>query len=119
MRYIKHFEKLPKDNYVYDPPPGYPEDGDYVLMDGSDFITVLKDFIDNNIGQISRYEDAKYNDYKYILVKYKNIPIELINYFTGTYGDSGFKYSDINNILFISKSKEELELKLAANKYNL
>ena len=106
MKYIKQFENISKD----------PKVGDYVICEEGN--PELKEFIENNIGQICRIYTEKYNPiYPKYYIKYDNIPDDL----KGFSILNGIKVRIIfsHNILFYSNSIEELELKISANKYNL
>ena len=96
--------------------------GDYVLMRSNASAKELLEFINNNIGQvikINNFEDLR------IRVRYNNIPDNVIPWFG--FAERQFPPSirtaarifDINQIVEFAKTKEELELKLAAKKYNL
>jgi len=113
MKYLKHFE------YNEDPP--YINDGDYVLFYYSEtenyayhigLDTKLKEFINNNIGYV--ITSSSINN-EWINVQYDNIPKDIVYKFN--------KGNEVlltkHNILEVAKTKEELEMTLSANKYNL
>jgi len=87
------------------------EVGDYVLMRSS--VHSIVEFINNTIGKIIGFDYDKYNNIK---VTYDNIPEDLRTYWFNNTNDRDF---NINQVVEFSKNKEELELKLAAKKYNL
>jgi len=111
MKYIKEYETI--ENQL--------NDGDYVICYydklaryayHAELTDELKEFINNNVGRINIVSRVQYT---WIDVSYENIPYNLMN-----------KFSDINSILLTkdavvdtSPDKEELEVKLSANKYNL
>lgn len=102
MKHLKKFEKLHN-----------LEAGDYVICyEESRLGTDIGNFINNNIGKYLYYE--KDNTYHYG-VKYENIPIELRSGFTV----NNIRWFDEREILYYSKDKKELELKLQSLKYNL
>jgi hypothetical protein len=114
MKYIKKYEKI--NNKL--------EIGDYVVLNdttytyNSDF-SVFSNFLNNNVGRIS---DIKLrvtgNVYD---IDYFNVPTDLRSYFsmnknTGTlYGMS----TPEDEIIFSSKNKNDAELFIQTNKYNL
>ena len=111
MKYIKKFENVKIE----------PKIGDYVIIEpsslfvhGSTFSDLTtKEFISNNIGQITHIQNPE-QCRPIISVRYFNIPSHLIKFFH-TYCRDYRK----DEIVEISKNKEELELKLQAKKYNL
>lgn len=97
MKYIKNFERMKI----------VPQIDDYVIM-----ITrneILDDFISSNVGQITSFDGQST-----IRVKYEDIPIDLSSSFT----DNTRKFL-IELIKDISKNKEDLEMKISSQKYNL
>lgn len=85
-----------------------PKIGDYVITK-SQQSGAIAIFTNNNIGQLkSIYK----NDYR---IKYNNIPSELKGNFDGEYR-RGF---DLRQIIHWSKNKEDLEIILQSEKYNL
>lgn len=96
MRYIKKFEMIDGKRDV-------PELGDYVICAGDyslpgDFVEFLK----NEIGKIKFIDQFYSYDIEYIWNGYVN------------------HYScNLRDILYCSKDKEELELILSTNKFNL
>jgi len=106
MRYIKEFEK--KTNVEI-------SRGDYVLMNytpSHKTLIDLSNFINNTIGIVSKISDD------FIYVKYDAVPITLQRFFDKT-NEINCRMMYIEDIVDFAKSKEELELKLQANKYNL
>lgn len=104
MKHIKTFEEKTKLKI-----------GDYVICH-----TIAKyvhnsdetlDFIHNNVGKYVKY--ARSYDLKYC-IKYENVPkLSEINLYDDLF------WFDKYEIVDYSDNKEELEMKLAANKYNL
>ena len=102
-----------------------PEIGDYVLCDYKNSNNILKDFLKNNIGKIEK----KINSYQlgiktgeiYSKIKYDYVPLEIQNFFTNNFISPDDYYYTINikNITDVAKTKEELELKIKAKKYNI
>jgi len=102
MKYLKKFEK------------NSPELLDYVIINTSTKNNILKDFINNHIGRVI------YVGVINMRVAYDNIPNNLINYFyVDTEESFRFSIEMISDVVEFSYNREELELKLSANKYNL
>ena len=107
MKYIKLYEEIDT-----------PKEGDYVLMK-SKSSQVVANIINNTIGKIIKIEDRQYSDHLgvnqiSIRVKYdlpqsilKKLEIDNIRDFTQ------------KQIVEFGSTIEELELKLAAKKYNI
>lgn len=81
-------------------------------------------FFNNNIGRIEKIDPHLFPNN--MRVVYKNIPkeFEYVFYCNHEYNKNnnikeGITWISITNIKYISKSKKELELKIAAEKYNL
>ncbi len=130
MKYINTFEKwtLPFFN------KHKPKVGDYVICKVSFRAEDLRKFIDNNIGIITkkRKPNLKWGEAEfttYYSVKYDNIPEEFKRFFKSDDGSyhisndeetfSGTNEVEENEIIHFSKNKEDLELILDTNKYNL
>ena len=98
MKYINRFD-MNEDK---------PSNGDYVICGGKSF-GILDDkefvqFVISNIGKITNYSN-------FYTIKYD---------LTGTnIYKSGNYFCALNDILYWSKNKEELELKLKTNKFNI
>jgi len=108
MKYIKKFGKITDINITI---------GDYVIC--TDNISVPRnDFIKDKIGRYVAYNKNGVSGYKY-MIEYDltNITSYLSGYIWKEYNNAMvFKISDI---LYCSNNKEELEMILATNKYNL
>jgi hypothetical protein len=131
MRYLRTYEE--KNNK--------PKVGDYVICDEGIHIDIHLDnlydeFIKNNIGKcvnivlndIDLGGNSDDNDEYLYIINYDNIPKEIERYFcfdkhTG-YADedckfTGFRSMLSNEIIYFSNNKDEMEVKISANKYNL
>ena len=90
---------------------GEPKVGDYVICEESVSGEVVKEFISNNIGIFSKSihdETFKYS------IEYENIPDNIYGAFTNK-----CRRMSRQEIKYWSKDKEELEILLVTNKYNL
>ena len=77
----------------------------------------LRDFIDNNIGQICEIFGPNSDTF---YIKYKNIPNEIKNHFFGDIFTINRNYIGKSiNIIDIAKNKSELEYIFTSKKYNL
>lgn len=107
MKYLKSYENF-KDK---------PKVGDYVLMRTDSRNIEYRNFLKNNIGQITNMSDYL------VTVKYENVPTNLIKLkiFNWNKSDGGFYYHtfNINKMLVFSDTPDDLELKIDTNKYNL
>lgn len=110
MKYIKKFELKKSDK-------NRPHVGDYVLVyeklsNGDEFDNIYNDFIQNNIGKINYIDTSKEFPF---YIEYENIPEEIDEYFN--------EYNEIRvtlkNLIYYSNNKEDVELQIKANKYNL
>ena len=112
MKYIKKFENHIDDIQI----------GDYVIChedSDSNRSNELVDFVNNNIGRIVSHGYYSADDYN---ITFDNIPkkFKKNDYFSIKDGDKEYsRYMQKNEIIDWSKNKEELELKLAVNKYNI
>jgi predicted nucleotide-binding protein (sugar kinase/HSP70/actin superfamily) len=95
-----------------------PQIGDYVLCDEVDSEIIRVDFIRNNIGKIVYDNFSKV--YKY-LVQYENVPELLDSWFSdgNNINLKNCRRMSISEIKNYSKNKEDLEVLIQANKYNL
>jgi len=120
MKYLKKFEDLQE----------VPKVGDYVLIITDSSNEHFKEFINNTIGVlehiIKHKPDIWGNESEdSVSIKYENVPpmikdmFYLSPFITKDYGRQGFREFDIKKIVAFAKTKEELEIKLSANKYNL
>jgi hypothetical protein len=103
-----------------------PRRKDYVIVDLSfpdtrSFPDKVKDFLENNIGQIVDIAARSYLKYK---IKYENVPESLLGGFIfkrdvdkGT--NNAICVLDEDSFLSYSKNKEDIELILNSKKYNL
>ena len=101
MKYIKYYEEVYNDEnepHVYD----------YVIMISS--VDTVKNFIENNIGQIIEIDRENYD----VTVKYFNIPSHLKEYFV-----NNSRIFGLRKIKHWSKNKEDLIPFIQSNKYNL
>jgi hypothetical protein len=105
MKYIKQYEENTE-----------PQIGDYAIVKDS-VVTIndaFADFLSENIGEIV---DNKYS-YRYpFLVQFENIPDNLKIEFSVLNGYE--REFNRNEIIAFSPNKEDLELIISANKYNL
>jgi hypothetical protein len=106
MKYIKKFEYRTKQ----------PKVGDYVLV--TDIYVTIRNFIENNIGQI--IEIDKTIELSYCVI-FENIPKEYDLYFgVGCKDDvDNCRWFARREILNFSSNKEDIEYLLVAKKYNL
>jgi len=93
-----------------------PEVGDYVIVCEED--SVIDNFTLNNIGRIIPIPESWKKEKKYLFVQYEYIPPELAEWFQ-SYGAPRTRIFSRNEILFCGENKEQLELEVFANKYNL
>ena len=97
-----------------------PEIGDYIICDIG-IKTILYDFINNHISKLTN--TYLYGELQQIYVlEFDDIPSNILKYFTENVKNGKIFYNyDIGRggIKSWSKNKEELELKLAANKFNI
>jgi len=121
MKYLKRFEmnenKIDVDDYVI-----LNDDIDYQSLDGNN----LRDYLNSHIGKIYRIRTRSRND-KIIPIydiEYKNAPDDIRKFLSFTINDD-FSESylersrDAYEIKYWSKNKEELELILKSNKFNI
>jgi hypothetical protein len=88
-----------------------PKVGDYVLCE-DDTIKSVSFFVSRNIGQIIMNNGIG-DEYPY-LVRYSNIPLDIIDYFD--YSSRDFSKEEI---LHFSKDIEELKAIISSRKFNL
>ena len=112
MRHLKQYENLFNE----------PKKGDYVIYkdEGTsseplDF--VFDDFVASNIGIISKIVtkqiDNEYDEKRYG-IKYNNIPKEIFDYF-----NNNIRTVYRSEIIYFSPNKEDVEMQIKANKYNI
>jgi len=122
MKYLKKFESINNE----------PKLGDYIMLKLEDVRLYVShpstktlryvDFINNNIGIVNNIEYDTNNNLVTIRVVYENVPSELKQYFlTGmkTKNNSYSRDYSPKNIVDFASTKEELEMRLSANKYNI
>ena len=122
MKYLKKFENL----------EDTPDVGDYVLMKPSPNvnqrvknISEFDNFLNTNIGQLIDIEVGNQiyppkptnKTHRRITVKYDSIPKSISDFFN--YTDGYYKIFGLGQIAEFAKTKEELEQKIQAKKYNL
>ena len=109
MKYIKKYDDV---NY------SKPEVGDYILIKSGSKFEDVENFIDYNIGKI-----VKLNEFL-VHVVYKDVPSIIRSYFLDNIYDFSDEYEYLYDfylwkIVAFSKNKEDLELILNSNKYNM
>lgn len=107
MKHLKHYEKYHYENINA-------QIGDYVIIDPYTHPKEVENWILNNIGQIIDIEN--YDTY---IVKYENIPTGWEDHFSYNDEQKNIRKTQKSGIKHISKNKEELELIISQNKYNL
>ena len=113
MRYIKKFENIINPKF---------RSGDYIISHiNIDWNATKKEielinYLNNNIGQIPFDNNL---DKNYYLVYYDVKPNKDILFYFKLENDKYMIPIEYRTIIAVSKNKEDLELKLAANKYNL
>jgi len=117
MKYIKTYENIQAPRTYEELNIGKPEIGDYVIIKPYTNPRELSDWIMNTMGKIIDIDDDLY------VIKYDNIPKGWEGHFTYS-GDDGYYVEGIRKaykfaILHWSKDKNEIEVIINANKYNL
>jgi hypothetical protein len=94
--------------------------GDYVLINSNDSNIYLKKFINNNIGKVFHIMKFTENVIRLKIV-YENIPSKLDSMFQSSIikNDGKYRQYNIDDVVLHAKTKEELELKMKAKKYNI
>ena len=111
MKYIKTFESVDE-----------PQVGDYVICDEEQLSDKdVTDFVNSHIGIIFKtLNNGRFpNEY---VVKFKDVPESLVMKYSFDYGDTymlNARKIYRHEIKCWARTKEELEHKIAANKYNL
>ena len=117
MKYIKTYEDLANN----------PEIGDYVICDEKGNDEEISDFEKNNIGRVVDYRTV-YNTnptfdsistFFNIFVQYKNVPNEIYDDFDYHKRIANCRIFSKKEIKYCSKNKEDLEIILQANKFNI
>ena len=107
MKYIKKYEEK----------SDKPKIGDYVKVNHNKFCVISKEIFKNNIGIlveiIQREVDLQLGGYPYIVEFDDNVPV------TGTSMDDNKISLSLAEIEAFASTKEELDIKLNAKKYNL
>lgn len=109
MKHLKSYEMLKDENTP-------PVIGDYVIVKSVNYSIV--NFTDINIGQIINIKKDEHNR-TLIGTKYENIPPDIIEFFYEEDGFGCIRYFGINQIIYLSSNREDLELILKSSKYNL
>ena len=107
MKYIKTFENI----------ENLPEIDDWVIMKTLSSHNIVKNFINNTIGEVVNLDKTNIQNID-ITVMYYDIPEDfkkLMNVDSDVY----VREFRSNQIVEFAKTKEELELKLQSNKYNI
>jgi len=92
-----------------------PKMGDYVIINDSLYIKELKSFFSSNIGRIvNKYTN---NNEELYVVKFDNIPTDIKEHYFGRFSNT--KDFSISKFKCWTKEKEELEVIVNSNKYNL
>lgn len=107
MKYLKTFE-INNNNKI--------SIGDFVLMNykpSHKLLINLSEFINNTIGVVINVSDDR------IYVKYYNIPIKLKHFFKKINNIEDVMSMYYSDIIDFANTKEELEFKISAKKYNL
>jgi hypothetical protein len=111
MKYLKHFEKYKR-----------PQVGEYVICkDTTSNLNAayepINDYLENHIGKIIQIKNGAPRPF---LVQYD------FNYLSDVHWDVKYYFGNNNvvkfsshDILFHSKNKEDLEMRLTVNKYNI
>ena len=107
MKHLKQYENINHNPYQDETP----KVGDYVIMNSSAYHPI-KNFIENNIGQITEIAKDPYSSG--ILIHYSNIPENIQKYFL-----NNTRPTSKTLIKHWSSNKEDLEIFIAQNKYNL
>ena len=116
MKYIKLFEELDEPIEV----------GDYIIRE-EDRFNELKPFFKENIGVVVDIPAKLKKDDKNVLdqvslsqyvIQYYNVPKELYPFFNLKNGNF-YRYCSLNEIIYHSKDKEEVEARIASQKYNI
>ena len=120
MKYIKKFENINE----------LPNIGDYILIHSTAADVNVRNFVNNTIGVVVGINYSKpgkwgHTSEEQIVVKYENAPAEIQSYFrkpskiTSNYKNEFLRNYYPEQIVEYGKTKEEVELKIASNKYGL
>lgn len=124
MKHLKAYENLINE----------PQIGDYVICQDSVLARNFSNnkstiiFLSNNIGRIITDDSIDYDvskRYSYV-IKYENIPKDIEDYFNlrkkeseKNFEMSGLRAFSLEEIIYHSKNKEDLEIYIDTEKYNL
>ena len=114
MKHIKKFDSK-KDSSKKEEP----QIGDYVICEEPLTIHIFEElnrFISSNIGQIVQIDDELPDRY---FIQYLNIPENLKLFFKYLKKITNCRAMRRKNIIYWSRNKEDLEVILSSNKYNL
>jgi len=111
MKHVKEFETLKLTPNLGDYVICHENESDYDSATESSEDDNCNTFINNNVGKIVSVNYTKHFEYD---VEYENIPANLQEYFR-----IDIREMSLKEILYCSNSKEELEMILNINKYNL
>lgn len=115
MKYLKQYEELNQKD---------PEIGDYVICSerymNNNFTeeeNINYEFLENNVGRYVKFQTGNY------LIQYENIPPRIKDYYNHdddmTNTIPNVRRMHRNEIVVFSPNKEELEILMAQNKFNL
>lgn len=110
MKYLKMFEK------VYQKQPS-PKVGDYVIIDYNEY-QITNNIINSKIGHITKKFDEKYDIY----IELNDNELKIMKNWHTLWNFKGNIFLLTiykNNIIYWSDNKEELEVILQSNKYNI
>jgi len=88
-----------------------PKIGDYIIIKYDSIVGNAYNFITNNIGKFIKYNSNRTFPYQ---IEFFNIPNDIESYFNNNCRN--YKYEEI---LYWSNNKEELELLIQSNKFNI
>lgn len=86
-----------------------PKVGDYVVISADSMNKEYNDFINNTIGKM--YKKSK----NFIYIRYDYIPYGIRQWFTRGETTS----AELEDIVYFGKTKEDVEIKMNSNKYNI
>ena len=120
MKYIQTFEKVGE---KLTKAQKKLQDGDYVIISTyNDIFPRLKSFLENNIGEVVNIRKQPIvPSSSTVMVKYYNIPKDLLNHFNVDNDDDTLFYrsTQITNVMYRSKNKKVLEQIILNNKFNI
>ena len=95
---------------------GYLQEGDWVICTVRNYNSIsaeLINFLNTNIG---KYMENDHTNFRPYVIKYENVP-QILN--IGKFNGNMTRYVDKNEIIHFSPNKEDLQIYIDANKYNL